>query len=116
MNLILTRFYVDMSPSVVSSFMHFPSITPSKRLDEEWTASLFVGNFRTNKLAVFFKARRLLGGMLPKLSLCHSVASSCLLLLLYFFHCLIVNFTNCFFSSIFYVGGCSYPNFFSLSS
>ena len=75
---------------------HSPSIPPNKRIDEEWATSLFVGNSRTNKLAVHSSTRRLFGGMLPKLSSCHSVASSCNLLTLYFFHCLIANLTICF--------------------
>ena len=103
MNLTFTVFNVVMSyPSVLLIFLHlssppithFPHIPPNKRIDGEWAASLFVGNFRTNKLAVHYSTRRLLGGMLPKLSSCHSVASSCHLLALYLFHCLIANFTN----------------------
>ena len=105
MNLIFTIFNVVVSVLSVlliclllssPPLTHSPSIPPNKRIDEEWATSLFVGNSRTNKLAVHSSTRRLFGGMLPKLSSCHSVAPSCNLLTLYLFHCLIANLTICF--------------------
>ena len=121
MNLIFTIFNVVVSVLSVlliclllssPPLTHSPSIPPNKRIDEEWATSLFVGNSRTNKLAVHSSTRRLFGGMLPKLSSCHSVASSCNLLTLYFFHCLIANLTICFLFSLFHIDGCSSLNFF----
>ena len=121
MNLIFTIFNVVVSVLSVlliclllssPPLTHSPSIPPNKRIDGELDASLLVGNFQTNKLAVHSSTRRLLDGMLPKLSSCQSVASSCNLLTLYFSHCLIANLTICFLFSLFHIDGCSYLNFF----